>query len=148
LETILARWLTPPTNDPAAANALAAADAALAEASEGALNMQFLEQFQELDPSGGLIRNIMQIFLDSAGDALRQIEQAVAAGDADGLRRLAHTLKSSSGNVGAETLSGVFRKLEALAKEGRLEEAKPLLGVMRQAYEHAARDIRALLAGT
>ncbi len=146
LETMLARWLTPPTHDPAAANNLATADAAAAEESERAINLQFLQQFQELDPSGDLVKKIMQIFLDTAGDALRQIEQAVAAGDADGLRRCAHTLKSSSANVGAETLSKVFRQLEALGKEGSLEEAKSLLGEMRQAYEHAARDIRALLA--
>jgi two-component system sensor histidine kinase/response regulator len=146
LETMLARWLTPATHDPSAANNLATADAAAAEESERALNMQFLQQFQELDPSGGLIKKIMQIFLDTAGDALRQIEQAVAAGDADGLRRGAHTLKSSSANVGAERLSRVFRQLEALGKEGRLEEATALLGEMRQAYEHAAREIRALLA--
>jgi HPt (histidine-containing phosphotransfer) domain-containing protein len=79
---------------------------------------------------------------------LQQIEEAVAAGDADGLRRTAHTLKSSSANVGAEALSGIFRQLEALGKEGRLAEANSLLGEMRQAYEHAAREIRALLAVT
>jgi CheY-like chemotaxis protein/HPt (histidine-containing phosphotransfer) domain-containing protein len=146
LESMLARWLPSATNDSVAASD--PATAALAQAGERALNMQFLEQFELLDPSGDLVRNIMQIFLDTAGDTLRQIEAAVAAGDADGLRRSAHTLKSSAANVGAETLSGVFRQLEALGKEGRLAEAKPLLGEMRQAYEHAAREIRALLAVT
>jgi CheY-like chemotaxis protein len=140
LERMMTHWLRPATRDP-----VATTSAFPASEHENALNMQFLKQFQELDPSGGLIRNIMQAFLDNAEDTILQIEQAVAAEDAEGLRRSAHTLKSSSANVGAEKLSALFRQLEALGREGKLGEAKSLLGEMQQAHEHAAREIRALL---
>ncbi len=115
-----------------------------------AINLQFLEQIQELDPAGGsgLIRQIMQVFLESTGDTLRQIDQAVAMGDADGVRRGAHSLKSSSANVGAETLSELFRQLEVLGREGKLAAANPLLGEMRQAYQLATREIHELLGET
>ena len=148
LQSKLAQWMTPATEQ--TATTMRTADAALKEKHGSAINMQFLEQFRELDPAGGqgLIRQIMQVFLESTVNTLRQIDQAVAAGNADGLHRGAHILKSSSANVGAETLSGLFRQLEALGREGKLEAANPLLGEMRQAYELAVREIHELLGET
>ena len=124
-----------------------AAPATGKKARTGAINIAFLEQFREMDPSGGmdLIKAVMRIFLDSAGDALQAIDEAVSTGDAEGLRRGAHSLKSSSANVGAETLSGLFRQLEALGKDGKLGEAQSVLGAMREAFELAAQDIHQLL---
>jgi signal transduction histidine kinase/CheY-like chemotaxis protein len=150
LESKLGQWMAPATDKPAGPIEAGTADNALEEKDGGAINMQFLEQFRELDPSGGtgLIKKIMQVFLDSSGDTLRQIDQAVAAGDADGLRRGAHTLKSSSANVGAKTLSGLLWQLETLGREGQLEAAAPLLDEMRQAYQQAVREIHDLLGAS
>jgi two-component system, sensor histidine kinase and response regulator len=111
------------------------------------INRQHLEQFRELDPSGGmsLAKEVVQLFLESSENIVQQIEQAAKAGDADGLRRGAHTLKSSSANVGAESLSELFRRLEALGKENNLETAEPLLDEIRQEYELARQEIQQLL---
>ena len=87
----------------------------------------------------------MQIYLGSTEDTVRQIEQAAAIGDAESLRRGAHTLKSSSANIGAETLSDLFRQLETLGRENKLEMASPLLCKMRQAYELTTQEIHQLL---
>ncbi len=113
-----------------------------------ALNMGFLDQFRELDPTGGLslVRQIMQVYLDTTPDSLRQVEQAVAARDADALRRSAHFLKSSAANVGAEQLSELFRRLEVLGRENQLALAKPLLDQTLKAYQEATAEIRALVA--
>lgn len=113
------------------------------------LNTQVLEQLRELDPSGGcgFMKQVMQTFQQMAEGHLQQIEQAVDAGDADALRRGAHTFKSSSANVGAESLSLLLRELEVFGRNGQTEEAKPLLGVMRKVYGQAAREIYELLEG-
>jgi two-component system, sensor histidine kinase and response regulator len=146
LEKMLAQWLTP---DALATPVINVAEVPVHEERESALNLHFLDQFRELDPSGGLslVKQIMQVYLDTSGDLVHQVEQAIAAGDADGLRRSAHSLKSSSANVGAEKLSGLFRELEALGREGRLADAASLLDEMRQAYTEAAEAIHALRAG-
>lgn len=150
LEHKLRQWMPLATDQPGAETQTSTPDIAPEEKKSAAINRQFLKQFQELDPEGGqgLIRQILQVFQDTSGATLCQIDQAVAAGDADGLRRGAHTLKSSSANVGAETLSGLFRQLEAVGWEGTLEAAGPLLGEMRQAYAQATREIHELLEGT
>ena len=143
LEAKLAQWMSVDQR----AGAIAPMPAAAIPAAVSAINRQFLEQFRELDPSGGsgLIKEIMQMFLESTADTLRQIDQAAANGDADGLRRAAHTLKSSSANVGAETLSRLFLQLEVLGRNEQLETVTPLLGEIRLANEMAAREIHEFL---
>jgi len=145
LESMLAHWLQPHTIPPRPTTTQQIAH--LKRQVRARSTCSFLNNPRSC-PSGGLIKNLMRAYLDTSGNTLRQIQQAVAMGDADGLRRSAHTLKSSSANVGAETLSGLFRQMEALGKEGNQAAAASLLGEMRWAYAHAVRGIRALPAAT
>ena len=144
LETTLARWLVADTIVPTAGSATGAS---IREERDSALNMQFLDQFRELDPGGGLglIKEIMTVYLDNSLALLRQVEQGLIAGDADALRRAAHSLKSSSANVGAEKLSRLFLKLEALGRDGQLTAAMPLLDQTRRAYAEATAEMRELV---
>jgi len=112
------------------------------------INMKLLDQLRELDPSGrnGLVQRILQVYLDSTGKLVSQAEQAIAAGDAETLRFAAHSLKSSSANVGAETLSGLFKQLEVMGKGSKFELANTLFDTARREYEQVGNEIRALLA--
>ncbi len=119
-----------------------------APAPAGSINLELLDQWRDLDPcgSGKLAREILQIYLDSTGALLSQVEQAIAGGDAEALRRAAHSLKSSSANVGADTLSGLFKTLESLGKESKIDQAGALFDTTRREYEKVGNEIRALLA--
>ncbi|MBS0300335.1 MAG: response regulator [Proteobacteria bacterium] len=112
-----------------------------------ALNPARLNQIRELDSSGGdsLLHKILQAFLDSAETNVRQLEQAILNSDADGLRQTAHALKSSSGNIGAESLSAIFKQLEADGRSGELVHAKTLQANMQQQYQCVIAEIRELL---
>jgi CheY-like chemotaxis protein len=152
LEAMLRRWLAPANQTatrapetPAAADAIPASLATGERAT--AINTAFLDQMRELDPTGsmGLTRKILQAFLESSASLQAQLDQALAAGDAEALRRSAHTLKSSSANVGAEHLSSLFKQLEACGREARLDEACQLAPRMREEYALAVRELRALL---
>jgi signal transduction histidine kinase/CheY-like chemotaxis protein/HPt (histidine-containing phosphotransfer) domain-containing protein len=107
------------------------------------LDMQFLNQFRELDPKGGLslIKRVMEVYLNTSTDIVTQVEQAAATGDADALRRAAHSLKSSSSNVGATKLAALFRELEFAGRDQRLSAAPALLEQMRPAYAQAIREM-------
>ena len=148
LQQVLGRWLQPEKGEVVAAAEPAMVDTPAAAVPTAAINMKLLNQLRELDPSGGLglARKILRIYLDSAGDLVGQIEQAIATGDAEALRRAAHSLKSSSANVGAETLSGLFKQLEELGREGKLDEASSVVDVTRREYDQAVKEIRLLLA--
>jgi HPt (histidine-containing phosphotransfer) domain-containing protein len=117
---------------------------------DATINMKFIDQLRELDPVGGmgLARQIMRAYLDTTGKLVSQAEQAIATVDADALRFAAHSLKSSSANVGAQTLSGLFKDLEGMAREVRLDEARILFDAVRQEYAQAVKEIGTLLEET
>jgi CheY-like chemotaxis protein len=147
LETMLRRWLSP-ASDTAADQAQAQAPAvAVASAPTAAINTAFLAQMRELDPTGsmGLVRKVLLAYLESSATLQERLDAALAAGDAEELRRSAHTLKSSSANVGAEALSALYKELEACGRGARLDEARGLAPRVGQEYAQAIRELRALL---
>jgi HPt (histidine-containing phosphotransfer) domain-containing protein len=59
----------------------------------------------------------------------------VEQGDSNETYKTAHSLKSSSANIGALPLAELFKKLEALAKDNSLDQAKPVLAHISSEYE-------------
>ncbi len=114
------------------------------------LNPVLLDQIRSLDPSGGaeLINKILHAFLNSADDQMQKLEDAFLNEDADSLGRIAHSLKSSSANIGAKSLSEMFKKLEAHGRAGELAHAKALQANMFQHYQHVLTEIRGILNQT
>jgi len=145
LQATLARWL------PAAQPAKPVGGTPLVQqecaASVPAINLKVLEALREIDPDGGmgLARKIMRTFLASAHERVVHIEQAIACGDSETLGQAAHALKSSTANVGAETLSRLYKELERLGREHRLEEARALLDEVRKEHQRAVSNMQTLL---
>jgi HPt (histidine-containing phosphotransfer) domain-containing protein len=142
LEAVLSRWLPAGTGKTQARTAPASVASVLDES--------LLQQLRDIGGGDGggndsLLQQVLQVYLDTTPDLVAQLEQAVLANDAEGLRRLAHSLKSSSGNVGAKTLAALFRQLEVLGKEQRTEEAKAMMAELGTCYEHAMDALRSLL---
>jgi CheY-like chemotaxis protein/HPt (histidine-containing phosphotransfer) domain-containing protein len=84
------------------------------------LQFQALESIASLDPANGqaLIGRLLEVYETSSRDLVDQIAGALARQHADGLRKAAHALRSSSGNVGAERLVECCRGLETAARAG------------------------------
>lgn len=101
------------------------------------LSPSFLEQLRELDPTGGfgVARQILETYREDSGQYVSNIDQAFATGDTEALWRAAHSLKSSSANVGAELLSDLLRQLEQLGKVGNLEAVRALLKTTHEEYK-------------
>ena len=155
LQAVLTHWLPAAVDgaEPAVADVSAAAPGDSAEAAATIeetppINERFFDQMRELDPDGGtgLALRILQVYLDSSLLPLSQIETAIATNDAENLRLAAHALKSSSANVGADRLSGLFREMEAFGRERELERARELYSETRSEYERVIAAARALLA--
>lgn len=147
LRQVLGHWLQLETVNLIVPSEVTVRDTPAAANRAAAINLKFMDQLREMDLSGGLglARQIMQVYLDSTGNMVDQVEQAITTGDSESLRRAAHSLKSSSANVGAETLSSLFKQLEGLGREGKLDEASAVFGVTRQEYDQAVNEIHALL---
>jgi HPt (histidine-containing phosphotransfer) domain-containing protein len=66
---------------------------------------------------------LIDSFLEDAPKLLAELNQFVAAGDASGVRRVAHSLKSNGADFGATTFSELCKELEQQARSGVLEDA-------------------------
>jgi two-component system sensor histidine kinase/response regulator len=141
LQALLARWLPRAGEASGTHTALEPADArdaAVVPASD-VIDLRALQTVRELDPAGGmdLVKTILRIFIESAGESVTRIENAIVARDAGQLAAAAHALKSSTANVGAKTLSEFYRRLEQLGREGRLTDARELLIQVRPEHQRA-----------
>ncbi|MEW6071011.1 MAG: response regulator [Planctomycetota bacterium] len=79
----------------------------------------------EDDPQ--LFAELVALFLEDTPKRLQELTGALDKGDADGVSRAAHALKSSTANLGAMRLSDLFRQIEYAGREGKLEEVGSLV---------------------
>jgi len=70
------------------------------------------------------VDELIDTYLADASLQLEAMQAAAASGDAAALVRPAHSLKSSSANVGAMALADICRALEAAARTGDVPDAQ------------------------
>jgi signal transduction histidine kinase/DNA-binding response OmpR family regulator/HPt (histidine-containing phosphotransfer) domain-containing protein len=90
-----------------------------------------------------IIAELIGLFKDGTPPLLGRMREAIGAGDAEKLRRAAHELKGSSGNLGALRLSALSSDLEKVARGGAVDGAAELLAQLEAEY---ARVCQALAA--
>jgi HPt (histidine-containing phosphotransfer) domain-containing protein len=71
-----------------------------------------------------MLRELIDSVLHDAPPLLADLRRALAQDDAAGIRRAAHTLKSSGSEFGATVLAGLCQELEDMVREGRLTGAE------------------------
>lgn len=79
--------------------------------------------FEAVGSDPTFLDELAEAYLADAPEQLAAARAAVAAGSPEGLVRPAHTLKSSSSTLGAQTLAGLARELELGARAGSLDGA-------------------------
>jgi len=137
----LSRWISlPRVAPPAEASEPAAEDGSI-------INLQALDNIRALSPGNGdaLLERVLQAFLRDTPAHLHTIRQAIAADDAEQLRKAAHSLKSSSANIGASALAQRSKDLEQLARNHTTAGAAPLLADMEHSFQAARQALGALL---
>jgi HPt (histidine-containing phosphotransfer) domain-containing protein len=82
-----------------------------------------------------IVDEICVLFLSEAGPRVTAMRHAAAAGDTEGVRVGAHTLKGSAANVGAVMVSSTSAEIEALARAGDLDAVELWLTRLTDAVE-------------
>ena len=82
------------------------------------LDVAVLEQLRELERRGRVnaLGRIIDAYLEQSRNLIDQLREAITSGEAPGIQFAAHTLKSSSANVGASKLSALCKGLEDLGR--------------------------------
>jgi len=84
-----------------------------------------------VDGNRGLLRELVRLFLADCPRRRAEIKEAVRRGDAEALRKAAHTLKGSVGNFAAKQAFAAAQRLEIMGRDGELDKA----GEARMALE-------------
>jgi HPt (histidine-containing phosphotransfer) domain-containing protein len=105
-----------------------------------------LMETTEGDPE--FLGEMIDVFLADAMELLAAMDGALAGGDAEALRRAAHSLKSNAATFGATRLTALARQIEELGKTAELAASPPFLATARAEFasvEDALRATRASL---
>ena len=96
------------------------------ERTESSLDITIVQDLRKL---GGaeLLSELATMFSDDVRSSLVTLEKAVEEGDAQAVERIAHTLKGSSGNMGAKRMAALCAELEKAGASGELSLAPELL---------------------
>ena len=109
------------------------------------LNTAALEALRQAtgdDPE--FLAELVGTFLEEIPSQLAELRAATASGDADVVRRVAHTLKSNAATFGIVRLADICRELEARASRGDLDGADEHVVAIEHALAEAQPDLHAL----
>ena len=69
-----------------------------------------------------MLQRVVTLYFENSKPAMDKFRSAVAQKDIDSIRTIAHSLKSSSANVGAIRLAGCCRTVENKAREQDIDK--------------------------
>jgi two-component system sensor histidine kinase/response regulator len=109
------------------------------------LDPAILGEIRRLQMKGqpNVLAEMIDIYLHDSAKYLETIQTAVAEKDIPLLKRAAHSLKGSSGNIGARSLAARCEVFEGLANISDLEQAKSLLSLLEIEYRQVCQALTA-----
>lgn len=114
-------------------------------ARDSALGTREIDALRRLtEGSPEIMRAIIDEFLGMAGRAIAEMQDALERGDAKALERAAHTLKGSSGQMGAQQLMFECAAIERAAAAGDMKAVRDRLPLLHKKHEGARAKLAAL----
>ena len=102
-----------------------------------------LDQINDLDPNqnGELLNNIIDTYCENAEVLILELTEAAKGNDLETAVRVAHSLKSSSANVGAQRLAALCRSMERHGRDGDIDAILDNLDPAWSEYEIAIDEL-------
>ena len=111
------------------------------------INQHALDNIRALsaDRGAALVQRVINAYVDDTPQHLQTLRRAIAGLDCGNLRKVAHSLKSSSANVGAETLAQMCKDMEQLGRTETTEGAAGILTDMEHEFQSVRHSLSAIL---
>ena len=93
------------------------------------------------DNKPDLWKRLVELYLTNTPEYLDTLENAFLTGDRAAVRMAAHTMKSSSANLGAMKLSALCEELECEADIGELSTGHPQLSIIRHEFSVVSAEL-------
>jgi signal transduction histidine kinase/CheY-like chemotaxis protein/HPt (histidine-containing phosphotransfer) domain-containing protein len=151
LEQTLSRWMQhapntapamddPLPQDPPAPPSKASAPAMHTASPPDTLDTATLVDLEDI--MGDELATLVDAYLRDGDTRMRNLHEAAARGDSTEVGKLAHSLKSSSANLGAMPLANRARQVEEAARSGTLANPVDSVAALEQLYANAAAALR------
>ncbi len=111
--------------------------------SNNAIDLTTLNELKEI--MGDDFSELVTVFISDSQIQLDDLKAAIEASDAPTIRRVAHTVKGSSANLGIETLSSICKELELNAAENNIENADELFNSIVKEYNDVKTELEKLI---
>lgn len=110
------------------------------------LDMSVVEELLSFSDDGDpeLLLDLIQMFLDDGPEKVRAVQEGLLAGDFDKMERAAHSLKGSSGNLGARILQETCERIQVATRQRQLDETRGLAGQLAADFAQAEAALREL----
>jgi PAS domain S-box-containing protein len=105
------------------------------------LDRDVLRGLRDLQEEGAadFLTELIDLYIEDSALLMDEIRSGLRIGNTDVLRQAAHTLKGSSGSLGARAFSRMCHEAELLGRANRLEEMKKMLPSFEEEY-HRVRE--------
>ena len=140
---MLQQWVMPVMQEPETVNQPGEDRQLLPVVFDEEAMAHFYELADQLDAS--FVREILQIFLDTAPASIAAVRQAASAADARGLMETAHALKGSCGNLAIRRMAAIAQELESLGRGQSVTGSGPLIDQLEQEFDRTRVEIETRL---
>ena len=103
---------------------------------------------ESLGGDADFVAELLETYFDDSSRLLAAMQEALSTGNAEDLRRAAHSLKSSSASFGAIRLSNKCRELEDMGKADALEGAAEQIDHIAAEYAKTRAALEAIQRGS
>ncbi|MEM7042556.1 MAG: response regulator, partial [Pseudomonadota bacterium] len=145
LIAVLLRWLPDGKSPSADERAVAESTPTPAEASvdadtSGVIDPAALDRIREMAGSkgDGLLTKVIGRYLEKTPELMADLTAAAQRSDYDQVRQIAHSLKSSSANLGAVSLSEQCKEVETACRAGEVDQVDATVEKIVADYEQVA----------
>jgi signal transduction histidine kinase/DNA-binding response OmpR family regulator/HPt (histidine-containing phosphotransfer) domain-containing protein len=107
-----------------------------------ALDKQIIEDLKDI--MGDEFSDLIEVYLEDSPKALTKLADAAESNSIEGLVGPAHTLKSTSANLGAISLAELANQIEENARRGKTDGATDIVKEMLRIYKQVASELQAL----
>ena len=97
------------------------------------------------DGSNGFLKEMINIYLEESPRLISEMKAALKENQVENFTRAAHTLKSSSANLGAMALSEMCKELEMMGKSGNMSRASEKAAIVAQEFEKVKKALERYL---
>jgi len=142
MEMVMKKWLS--DERPDTPSAYVDSDELIhVDVSGKSINTAALDKIRAMQKKGSpdLLSKLIDVYKNDSRRLIQSLNDAVAAGDVNAARDAAHTLKSSSANLGADKLAALCRSFEESCDGKMPESAAELIAKIEGEHEQACREL-------